>query len=97
MQSMEPEAHFAAEFEEAEHSLPARATRGLRLDAAWWSSFALLLVAICLSVTGELLLKTGMNRYGELSVGVSTPVPTAVMYFASSWVLGVFLVGRSSS
>ena len=94
---MEPEAHFAAELEEAEHAVPAPARRGLQLDDAWWSTFALLLVAICPSVTGELLLKTGMNRYGELNVGVSMPVPAAVKLFTSPWVLGIVLVRRSSS
>jgi multidrug transporter EmrE-like cation transporter len=89
---MEPEAHFVvAELEEAEQSAPARARRGLKLDAAWWSTFALLLVAICLTVTGELLLKTGMNRYGELNVSMSTLVPTAVKLFTSPWVVGGFV------
>ena len=95
---MEPQAHFAAaELDQSAHAVPAPARRGLQLDDAWWSSFAHMLVAICLPVTGELWLKTGMNRYGELNVGVSTAVPMAVPYFASSWVLGVFMVGRSSS
>ncbi|HET9495590.1 MAG TPA: EamA family transporter [Chloroflexia bacterium] len=61
------------------------------MDAAWWSTFALLLVAICLTVTGELLLKTGMNRHGELNVSLSTLVPTAVKLFTSPWVVGGFV------
>lgn len=89
---MEPEAHFVvAELEEAEQPAPARARRRLQLDAAWWSTFALLLVAICLTVTGELLLKTGMNRHGELNVSLSTLVPTAVKLFTSPWVVGGFV------
>jgi drug/metabolite transporter (DMT)-like permease len=88
---MEPVAHsVVAELEEAEHAVPVRARRGLKLDTTWWSTFALLLVAICLTVTGELLLKTGMNRYGELNVGLSTLVPTAVKLFTSPWVVGGF-------
>lgn len=89
---MEPEAHFVvAELEEAEQPAPVRARRRLQLDAAWWSTFALLLVAICLTVTGELLLKTGMNRHGELNVSLSTLVPTAVKLFTSPWVVGGFV------
>ena len=61
------------------------------MDAAWWSTFALLMIAMCLTVTGELLLKTGMNRHGELNVSLDTLVPTAVKLFSSPFVLGGFV------
>lgn len=38
--------------------------------------FALLLIAICFTVTGELLLKAGMNRVGEFSPSVAVVVRT---------------------
>jgi len=38
--------------------------------------FGLLLVAICLTVTGELLLKAGMNRVGEFSPSLQVLVRT---------------------
>lgn len=60
------------------------------MDAAWWSTFALLMVAMCLTVTGELLLKSGMNRYGELNVSPSTLVATALKLFSSPFVVGGF-------
>ncbi len=86
---MEPEAHFiVAEVDEAEHKL---ASGRMRMDAAWWSTFALLMIAICLTVTGELLLKTGMNRHGELNVSFSTLVPTALKLFSSPFVVGGFV------
>ncbi len=86
---MEPEAHFAiAEAEEQGRKPPAR--RKIKMDAAWWSTFALLMIAMCLTVTGELLLKSGMNRYGELNVSVATLVPTAIKLFTSPFVLGGF-------
>ena len=61
------------------------------MDAAWWSTFALLMVAISLTVVGELLLKNGMNRHGELNVSLSTLVPTAVKLFTSPFVVGGFV------
>ena len=61
------------------------------MDAAWWGTFALLMIAMCLTVTGELLLKSGMNRHGELNVSLSTLVPTAVKLFSSPFVLGGFV------
>jgi len=61
------------------------------MDAAWWSTFALLMIAMCLTVTGELLLKSGMNRHGELNVSLDTLVPTAVKLFTSPFVLGGFV------
>jgi drug/metabolite transporter (DMT)-like permease len=86
---MEPEAHFVVvEIEEAVHE-KARPRR-LRVDAAWWGTFALLLIAISLTVTGELLLKTAMNRHGELNVSISTLVPTAIRLFTNPFVLGGF-------
>jgi drug/metabolite transporter (DMT)-like permease len=86
---MEPEAHFViAEAEEHEAKIPAK--RRIKMDAAWWGTFALLMIAMCLTVTGELLLKSGMNRHGELNVGLSTLVPTAVKLFTSPFVIGGF-------
>lgn len=61
------------------------------MTAAFWPTFALLMVAMSLTVTGELLLKTGMNRHGELNVGLSTLVPTAVKLFTNPFVLGGFV------
>jgi drug/metabolite transporter (DMT)-like permease len=86
---MEPEAHFVLveADEEAHRALP---KRRITMDAAFWSTFALLMVAMCLTVTGELLLKTGMNRHGELNVSLSTLVPTAVKLFTSPFVVGGF-------
>src|SRR6266566_705012 len=86
---MEPEAHFVIA-EAEEHDTKLRARRIVRMDAAWWSTFALLMIAMCLTVTGELLLKTGMNRHGELNVSFSTLIPTAIKLFSSPFVLGGF-------
>ena len=61
------------------------------MDAAWWSTFALLMIAMCLTVTGELLLKSGMNRHGELNVTLSTVAPTALKLFSSPFVFGGFI------
>ena len=61
------------------------------MDAAFWGTFALLMIAMCLTVTGELLLKTGMNRHGELNVSASTIVPTAIKLFTNPFVLGGFV------
>lgn len=61
------------------------------MDAAWWSTFSLLMIAMCLTVTGELLLKSGMNRHGELNVSLSTLIPTAVKLFTSPFVVGGFV------
>jgi drug/metabolite transporter (DMT)-like permease len=91
---MEPEAHFAiAEADEDEHrAQKAAKERGaLKMDAAWWSTFALLMIAMCLTVTGELLLKTGMNKHGELNITFSTLVPTTIKLFTSPWVVGGFV------
>jgi drug/metabolite transporter (DMT)-like permease len=86
---MEPEAHFViAEAEEHEHK---SAVRRVKMDAAWWSTFALLMIAMCLTVTGELLLKSGMNSHGELNVSLSTLVPTAVKLFTNPFVVGGFV------
>jgi drug/metabolite transporter (DMT)-like permease len=85
---MEPEAHFAIA-EAVEHE-DKTGRRTIRMDAAWWSTFALLMIAMCLTVTGELLLKTGMNRNGELNVSISTLVPTAVKLVTNPFVVGGF-------
>ncbi len=85
---MEPEAHFVvAEAEEAQQRV---ISRRIKMDSAWWSTFALLMIAMCLTVTGELLLKAGMNRHGELNISLSTLAPTAAKLFSSPFVLGGF-------
>jgi drug/metabolite transporter (DMT)-like permease len=43
--------------------------------------FLLVLVAVCLTVTGELFLKTGMNRVGPLTLGA---LPGAVARMAAT-------------
>ena len=86
---MEPEAHFIViEAEEATHHIQ---QRRIKMDAAFWSTFALLMVAMCLTVTGELLLKTGMNKHGELNVSFSTLVPTAAKLFSNPFVVVGFM------
>ncbi len=81
---MEPEAHFALA-EAEEHAHPKERER--RMNAAFWPTFALLMVAMCLTVTGELLLKSGMNRHGELNVSFDTLLPTAVKLFTNPFVV----------
>lgn len=61
------------------------------MDAAWWGTFALLMVAMCLTVTGELLLKSGMNQYGQLNVSLSTLPSTAIKLFTNPFVFGGFV------
>ena len=61
------------------------------MDSAFWGTFALLMIAMCLTVTGELLLKTGMNRHGQLDVSLGTLAPTAVKIFTNPFVLGGFV------
>ncbi len=55
--------------------------------------FALLLIAICLTVTGELLLKSGMNRVGEFS-----PSPATLWRTFTEWrvLLGFVLIFSGS-
>ncbi|MFL5735508.1 MAG: EamA family transporter [Chloroflexia bacterium] len=86
---MEPEAHFVlVETEESAHEAN---RRKISMDSAFWSTFALLMVAMCLTVTGELLLKSGMNRHGQLDVSAATLVPTAIKLFTNPFVLGGFV------
>lgn len=86
---MEPEAHFlVAEADEQTH---VEQWRKSRMTGPFWPTFALLLVAMSLTVTGELLLKNGMNRHGELNVSLDTLVPTAVKLFTNPFVLGGFV------
>lgn len=88
---MEPEAHFVlAEVEERALSKRTGAKGAIRMDTAWWSTFALLLVAMSLTVTGEVMLKNGMNQHGELNISLQTAVPTAVKLFTNPFVLGGF-------
>src|SRR5438128_1982164 len=61
------------------------------MNAAFWPTFALLMVAMLLTVTGELLLKSGMNRHGVLEVGLDTLVPTAVKLLTNPFVVGGFV------
>lgn len=61
------------------------------MDAAWWGTFALLMVAMGLTVTGELLLKSGMNRYGRLDISAATLLSTAVKLFTNPFVFGGFV------
>jgi drug/metabolite transporter (DMT)-like permease len=86
---LEPEAHFV--LAEADQETHEKQRRGVRMNAAFWPTFALLMVAMCLTVTGELLLKHGMNRHGELNVSLDTLVPTAVKLFTNPFVLGGFV------
>lgn len=58
---------------------------------------ALLLVGIALSVTGELLLKFGMNRFGVLNLHPSTLLPTLVRVFLQPMVLLGFIFVFSAS
>jgi len=49
--------------------------------------YAMLLVGICMSVTGELLLKHGMNQMGVLSLNPGTLLPSLVRTFSSPFIL----------
>src|SRR5262249_4261840 len=86
---MEPEAHFLiAEAEELEHTAKRRT---IKMEPAFWSTFALLMIAMCLTVVGETLLKKGMTEHGELNVSISTLAPTAIKLFTNPFVLGGFV------
>ena len=98
---MEPEAHFIiaeAESDEAEIAHASGKLVGdkprvgrVRMDGAWWSTFGLLLVAMSLTVTGELLLKTGINRVGgDLNLSFSNILPAAVKLFTNFFIVGGF-------
>ncbi|MBI2305600.1 MAG: EamA family transporter [Chloroflexi bacterium] len=50
-------------------------------------SVLLLLVAIFFSVTGELLLKMGMNKVGLLAFNLDTFLPTLVRTFTTSYII----------
>ena len=76
---------------EAEEAAHEANRRKIRMDSAFWGTFALLMIAMCLTVTGELLLKNGMNRHGQLDVSLGTLVPTAVKIFTNPFVLGGFV------
>ena len=52
---------------------------------------ALLLIGIALSVTGELLLKFGMNRFGVLHLQPATLLPTLVRVFTQPMIILGFL------
>ena len=60
------------------------------MDAAWWGTFGLLMIAMCLTVTGELLLKTGINRHGGLDLSLSSLLPTIWKLFTNFYILGGF-------
>jgi drug/metabolite transporter (DMT)-like permease len=89
---MEPEAHFAvAEIESEEPRAAAKARWGrFSMDAAWWSTFGLLMIAMGLTVAGELLLKTGVNRHGSLELSLSQLLPTAWKLFTNFFIVGGF-------
>jgi drug/metabolite transporter (DMT)-like permease len=98
---MEPEAHFIiaeAEADEAEEATAAGALveekpklGRFRMDSAWWSTFGLLLIAMSLTVTGELLLKSGINRLSDdLNLSFSTILPTAWKLFTNLFIVGGF-------
>lgn len=53
-------------------------------------AFLILLVGIVFSVTGELLLKHGMNSVGSLSVQPSLLLPGLVRTFSNPFVIGGF-------
>jgi drug/metabolite transporter (DMT)-like permease len=86
---LEPEAHFV--LAEADEQTHIELRRESRMNAAFWPTFALLMVAMLLTVTGELLLKSGMNRHGVLEVSLGTLVPTAVKLLTNPFVVGGFV------
>ncbi len=53
-------------------------------------AFILLLIAISMSTSGELLLKTGMNRVGVLHLSADRFVPTLIRAFTDPFVLAGF-------
>ncbi len=59
------------------------------------STFAILMTSILLATTGQVLLKTGMERVGELSVG---EIGTLLGQFFTTWqlVVGMGAFGMSS-
>ena len=59
--------------------------------------YALLAVAILLTVMGELLLKRGMNLHGELNIAASTLVPTVWQLVTNPFILGGFTLIFSGS
>lgn len=56
----------------------------------WMRTFGLLLVAISLSVTGETLLKVGMNRIGSLDLTPATLLPTFWRVFTTPVIVAGF-------
>lgn len=60
------------------------------MDSAWWGTFGILLIAISLTVTGELLLKSGINRHGGLELSLSGILPTAWKLFTNIFIVGGF-------
>lgn len=59
--------------------------------------FLLLLVAICFTVTGELLLKQGMNKVGVLSLHPSSILPMLWRTFTTPQILIGFVFVFSAS
>jgi multidrug transporter EmrE-like cation transporter len=89
---MEPEGYFPiadAEADEPQAALKQNVRR-LHMDAAWWGTLGLLFIAMALTMTGELLLKAGINEHGELNVSFSTLLPTAGQIFSNPKILGGF-------
>ena len=60
------------------------------MDAAWWGTFGLLMIAMGLTLVGELLLKTGINRHGGLELSLTSLLPTAWKLFTNLFILGGF-------
>ena len=56
----------------------------------WLRTFLLLLIAIALSVTGETLLKKGMNDLGALDLRPAVLVPTFWRIFTTPMILAGF-------
>ncbi len=59
--------------------------------------YAVLLVSIGLTVSGELLLKHGMNLHGEFIPQLGTLLPSLVRIFTNPFVLGGFALIFSAS
>ncbi len=56
----------------------------------WLRTFLVLLVAISLSVTGETLLKSGMNSVGALDLRPATLLPTCIRVFTTPAIVAGF-------
>ncbi len=59
--------------------------------------YALLVVSVTLTVSGELLLKHGMNLHGEFVPQIDTLLPNLVRIFTNAYVLAGFSLIFSAS